>query len=47
MGLNLIDLLFSLLDIRGHIPDSQRFEAEARPIAIGKQVLGRASASKR
>jgi hypothetical protein len=39
MGLNLIDLLFSLWEIRGHIPDSHRTEAEARPVAIGKQVL--------
>jgi hypothetical protein len=39
MGLNLIDVLFSLLDIRGHIPDSQRVESEAMPVAIGKQLL--------
>jgi hypothetical protein len=39
MGLNLIDVLFSMLDIRGHIPDSQRIEAEALPVAVGKQVL--------
>src|SRR5580704_9114272 len=28
MGLNLIDVLFSMFDIRGHIPDSHRVEAE-------------------
>ena len=39
MGLNLLDLLFSMFDIRGHIPDSQRVEAEAMPVAIGKQLL--------
>jgi hypothetical protein len=39
MGLNLIDVLFSLLEIRGHIPDSQRVEAEAMPVAIGRQLL--------
>jgi hypothetical protein len=39
MGLNLIDALFPMLDIRGHIPDSQRIEAEALPVAVGKQVL--------
>ncbi len=39
MGLNLIDVLSSMSDIRGHIPDSQRSEAEALPIDIGKQVL--------
>ena len=39
MGLNLIDALFSLWDIRGHIPDSQRSEGEAMPIAIGKSAL--------
>jgi hypothetical protein len=39
MGLNLIDALFSLWDIRGHIPDSQRIEGEAIPVAIGKQLL--------
>jgi hypothetical protein len=39
MGLNLIDLLFSILDIRGHIPDSGRIETETLPVAVGKQVL--------
>jgi hypothetical protein len=39
MGLNLINVLFSTLDIRGHIPDSQRIDAEALPIDVGKQVL--------
>jgi hypothetical protein len=39
MGLNLIDMLFSLLDIRGHIPDSQRIQGEALPIAVGKKLL--------
>ena len=39
MGLNMIDVLLSLLDIRGHIPDSQRIETDALPIAVGKQLL--------
>jgi hypothetical protein len=39
MGLDLIDVLFSMFDIRGHIPDSHRVEAEAMPVAIGKQLL--------
>ena len=39
MGLNLIDVLFSMFDIRGHIPDSHRVESEAMPVAIGKQLL--------
>jgi len=39
MGLNLIDVLFSMFDIRGHIPDSHRVEAETMPVAIGKQLL--------
>jgi hypothetical protein len=38
MGLNLIDALFSLWDIRGHIPDSARVDAGSLP-AIGKQLL--------
>jgi hypothetical protein len=39
MGLNLIDLLFSMSDIRGHIPENRRIEAEVLPVAVGKQVL--------
>lgn len=39
MDLNLIDALFSLLDIRGHIPDSQRIETDSLPVAVGKQLL--------
>jgi hypothetical protein len=39
MGFNLIDVLFSMLDIRGHIPDSHRIEGEALPVAVSKQLL--------
>jgi hypothetical protein len=39
MGLNLIDALFSLWDIRGHIPDSERIDAKSLPVAVGKQLL--------
>jgi hypothetical protein len=39
MDLNLIDALFSMSDIRGHIPHSQRVEAEGGPVAVGRQVL--------
>lgn len=39
MDLNLIDALFSMFDIRGHIPDSERIEADALPIAVGKKLL--------
>jgi hypothetical protein len=39
MGLNLIDVLFSMSDIRGHIPESRRIESEVLPVAVGKQVL--------
>jgi len=35
----LIDLLFSMLDIRGHIPDSGRIESAAFPVAVGRQLM--------
>ena len=40
MGLNIIDVLFSILDIRGHIPgEYRRIASDSAPAAVGKQVL--------
>ena len=38
MGLNLLNVLFSMFDVRGHIPESHRVDAPV-PVAIGKSML--------